>query len=80
MSRNDKVRKAAIEGGQDTYQHEVIEYWAACCVCCKPIKRNALNTGRPGVWRICACPGVLWNYSYASNGWTKRSADEASTL
>lgn len=56
---NQRARAAAERAGRPTYHHQVVTGWTGCTVCGKPIQHN-VDVPRPGVWRSCGCPGVLW--------------------
>jgi hypothetical protein len=55
-----------MESGCPTYRKQVIDYWPACIECDAPIRRS-ISTGRPGMWRTCNCPGVVWHAT--AHGW-----------
>lgn len=68
MSSTNETRRAAAKWGENpTYQHDVVDSWTACTECGTPIRRN-VETGKPGHWRACACPDLLWRLDY-KQGW-----------
>lgn len=72
VSNNERARARAIAAGKDTFPYEVVETWAGCVTCGRRIFRTALNVKRPGLYRLCACPGVIWeSRAVIGGGWVR---------
>ncbi len=53
---NEKRRERARERGEQTYRHEVRDYWPACTACGMVIRH------RNGSFHLsCGCVGVQWH-------------------
>lgn len=66
---NNAARTRARAAGRDTYPHEVLEMWTGCVECGEPIIQNVIKIDRPGLYRSCECPDVLWRC--LGLGWVK---------
>jgi hypothetical protein len=76
VSDNERARARAIAAGKDTFPYEVVETWAGCVTCGRRIFRTALNVKRPGLYRLCACPGVVWQQDVYGQGWKSGASHE----